>query len=304
MYKSFYGLREKPFSLIPDPEYLYLTKGHRMALTLLEYSMSEQTGFVVITGEVGSGKTTLVRRLLANVPKQVTIGLITNTHRCFGDLMQNILLSFNLDYSQPNKVDLYRIFVNYLVEEYAANRRTVIVVDEAQNLDIETLEELRLLSNVNADKDFLLQMILVGQPELADKLKRPELRQFVQRISVDYHLRPLLLEDTIGYIKHRLAVAGGDPEVFSDSACFAVYYYTEGVPRLINVLCDLALVFGYAEEQGQIDIDTVIDVAAARSLTGLGPFRADGEEKSRTEVKRLLIEWMNSRDPRPRRANA
>jgi len=197
MYEDFFSLREKPFSLIPDPEYLYLTKGHRMALTLLEYSLSEQTGFVVITGEVGSGKTTLVRKLLSSMPGQLTVGLLTNTHRSFGDLLQNILMVFNIDCKEASKVDLYRRFVDFVVEQYAGNKRTVLIVDEAQNLDIDVLEELRLLSNINADKDFLLQMILVGQPELADKLRRPELRQFVQRISVDYHLRPLSVEDTV-----------------------------------------------------------------------------------------------------------
>ncbi len=303
MYEDFFRLREKPFSLIPDPEYLYLTKGHRMALTLLEYSLSEQTGFVVITGEVGSGKTTLVRKLLTTMPGQLTVGLLTNTHRSFGDLLQNILMVFNLDFRQGSKVDFYQRFVEFVVEQYAQNKRTVLIVDEAQNLDIDVLEELRLLSNINADKDFVLQMILVGQPELAEKLRRPELRQFVQRISVDYHLRPLSVEDTIGYIRHRLRVAGGDPELFSTAACCAVYFYAHGVPRLINVLCDLSLVFAYAEEQSEIDLDTVIDVAAARALTGLGPFRSDPEEKSRSEVKRLLSELMAGQAA-PRRVRA
>jgi general secretion pathway protein A len=303
MYEGFFELREKPFSLIPDPEYLYLTKGHRMALTLLEYSLSEQTGFVVITGEVGSGKTTLVRKLLTSMPDQLTVGLLTNTHRAFGDLLQNILMVFNLE-NQGSKVELYRRFVDFTVEQYAENKRTVLIVDEAQNLEIEVLEELRLLSNINADKDFLLQMILVGQPELAEKLRRPELRQFVQRISVDYHLKPLSVEDTIGYIRHRLRVAGGDPALFTDAACCAVFFYAHGVPRLINVLCDLALVFAYAEDQHEIDLDTVIDVAAARSLTGLGPFRAEPEETSRSEVKRLLAEFMAGQSRRQRRVSA
>jgi len=304
MYEEFFSLREKPFSLIPDPEYLYLTKGHRMALTLLEYSLSEQTGFVVITGEVGSGKTTLVRKLLSSMPGQLTVGLLTNTHRSFGDLLQNILMVFNIDCKEASKVDLYRRFVDFVVEQYAGNKRTVLIVDEAQNLDVDVLEELRLLSNINADKDFLLQMILVGQPELAEKLRRPELRQFVQRISVDYHLRPLSVEDTIGYIRHRVGVAGGDPNLFTDAACCAVFFYAHGVPRLINVLCDLSLVFAYAEEQRVIDLDTVIDVAAARSLTGLGPFRTDPEDKSRGEVKRLLSELMAGEARRQRRVSA
>lgn len=238
------------------------------------------------------------------MPGQLTVGLLTNTHRAFGDLLENILMVFGLQCKEGSKVELYHRFVDFVIEQYAANKRTVLIVDEAQNLDIEVLEELRLLSNINADKDFLIQMILVGQPELAEKLRRPELRQFVQRISVDYHLRPLTVEDTIGYIRHRLSVAGGSPNIFTDAACCAVFFYAHGVPRLINVLCDLALVFAYAEDQRQIDLDTVIDVASARALTGLGPFRADPEEKSRSEVKRLLGDLMAGQTQRQRWVSA
>ncbi len=288
MYESFYGLKEKPFSLIPDPAFLYLSKGHRLALSLLEYGVAEQTGFVVVTGEVGSGKTTLVRRLLAGIGDDIVVGLVTNTHPSFGELLQWVALAFDLDYRGRDKVQLYHLFIDFLIERYASGRRTVIIVDEAQNLALAALEELRMLSNINADKDYLLQVILVGQPELLKKLKRPQLRQFVQRIGVDYHLGPLDLEDTLLYIRHRLAVAGGAPELIDDLACAAVHHYTAGVPRLVNVLCDLALVCGFAEEKPRIDADIVIEVAQARRKGGLGLFRADAEGATRADIRRAI----------------
>lgn len=288
MYEAFYGFREKPFSLIPDPEFLYLSKNHQLALNLLEYGLTEQTGFVVITGEVGSGKTTLVRQLLNSVSDEVVIGLITNTHQSFGELLQWIALAFDLDCRDKDKVQLYQDFVNFLIEQYASSRRTVVIIDEAQNLSLSALEELRMLSNINADKDYLLQLILVGQPELLRKLKRPQLRQFVQRVGVDYHLGPLTLEDTVGYIRHRIDVGGGDPNLFDEFACAAVHHYTEGVPRLTNILCDLALVYGYAEEKRQIDMDIVIEVASSRLKTGLGMFETPSSKLSREEVRKLI----------------
>ena len=294
MYETYFGFHEKPFSLIPDPDFLYLSEGHRAALSLLEYGITEQTGFVVISGEVGSGKTTLVRRLLTTVSEDVVVGLITNTHPSFGELLQWICLAFDLDHREKGKVELYQGFLDFLIEQYAASRRTVLVIDEAQNLSPEALEELRMLSNINADKDYLIQLILLGQPELLAKLRRPDLRQFVQRIGVDYHLGPLTLADTLAYIRHRLTVAGGDPQLFDDYACAAVHYYAGGVPRLANVLCDMALVFAYAEDRPQIDIDIVMEVAATRRQSGLGVFRADPENQTRDEARRTIIRTLRA----------
>lgn len=271
MYETHFGLREKPFSLLPDPSFLYLSDKHRMALALLQYGLTNQAGFTAITGGIGTGKTTLIRHLLNDMGQDVTVGLISNTHRSFGELLQWILLAFNLDYTGKNKVEMYQAFVEFMIREYARNRRTVLIVDEAQNMSAETLEELRMLSNVNADKDQVLQVILVGQQQLRDTLRRPDLVQFAQRIAVDYHLMPLTVEDTTAYIRHRVDVAGGNPALFTDEACAAVHLYSHGVPRLVNLLCDIALVYGYAEQRDHIDADLVADVAREKQAGGLFP---------------------------------
>ena len=271
MYENFYGLREKPFSLLPDPSFLYPSPKHRMALVLLEYSLMNQSGFSVITGEIGTGKTTLIRQLLNQMDRDVTVGLISNTHRSFGELLQWVLMAFNLEYAGKDKVGLYQTFIDFLIKEYAHNRRTVLIIDEAQNMAPETLEELRMLSNVNADKDQVLQVFLVGQAGLRDLLRRPDLEQFAQRISVDYHLEPLNAQETRDYIRHRLTVAGGDPELFDEAASDAVFRNSGGVPRLINLLCDTTLVFGYAEQAKRIMPELVEEVAREKRKGGLFP---------------------------------
>ena len=271
MYKTHFGLREKPFSLLPDPSFLYLSDKHRMALALLQYGLSNQAGFTAITGGIGTGKTTLIRYLLNTMEQDVTVGLISNTHRSFGELLQWILLAFNLDYTNKSKVEMYQTFVDFMVHEYARKRRTVLIVDEAQNMSADTLEELRMLSNINADKDQVLQVVLVGQQQLRDTLRRPDLVQFAQRIAVDYHLTALTAEDTQAYIRHRLSVAGGEADLFTDEACAAVHRHSHGVPRLVNLLCDLAMVYGYAERRDQIDADLIADVARDKQAGGLFP---------------------------------
>lgn len=271
MYEKFYGLREKPFSLLPDPSFLYPSEKHSMALVLLEYGLSNQTSFSVITGGIGTGKTTLIRQLLSQLDRDVTVGLISNTHRSFGELLQWVLLAFNLEYTDKDKVGMYQRLVDFLIGEYAKNRRTVLIIDEAQNMEPQTLEELRMLSNINADKDQVLQIILVGQAGLRDTLRRPDLEQFAQRIAVDYHLKSLDLDETRGYIRHRLQVAGGDPELFDAAACEAVYRHSGGTPRLINQICDTALVFGYAEQTIQIHAPLVNDVVYEKLKGGIFP---------------------------------
>ena len=242
----------KPFSLLPDPSFLYLGRPHSMAYAVLEYGVLSQAGFTVITGEVGCGKTTLIRHLLNQLDSSVTVGLISNTGNVSGDLLRWILLAFRQDYKNKEAVELHEVFEDFLIAEYAAGRRTVLLVDEAQNLTVQTLEELRMLSNINADKDLLLQIVLVGQPELKRKLERPELHQFAQRISASYHLGTLSEAETVAYIHHRLTHAGAKQDLFTPEACSTIHAYSSGVPRIINLLCDTALVYGFAEAVPEI----------------------------------------------------
>jgi type II secretory pathway predicted ATPase ExeA len=271
MYESFFGFNEKPFSLLPDPEFLFLSPKHQKALTMLQFGMMNQAGFTVITGDIGSGKSTLIRQVLAETGDDVTVGLVSNTHRSFGELLQWVLLAFGLEYRDKKKVELYQTLAEFILKEYQRDRRTVLIIDEAQNLDAEALEELRMLSNINADKNQFLQLILVGQPSLRETLRRPELHQFAQRIAVDYSLGTLTLEETWQYIRHRLKTAGGDPNLFDTKACAAIYYYTSGTPRLINSLCEQSLVIGFAEQKKRIDVDTVCDVVRERQKGGIFP---------------------------------
>lgn len=281
MYEAFYGFREKPFSIIPDPGFLYFSPKHRMAFDLLEYGLMNQAGFNVITGEIGTGKTTLIRHLLGQMGPDVTVGLISNTHQSFGELLQWILFAFNLEYRGKEKVEMFHTFLDFLVQQYGQNKRAVLIVDEAQNMAAETLEELRMLSNVNADKDQVLQVILVGQAGLRDTLRRPDLEQFAQRIAVDYHLEALNQDETRTYIRHRINIAGVDnPGLFEDAACDAVYQHSQGVPRLINLLCDTALVYGFAEQKAKINAQIVNDVAADKQKGGIFPV----QEKKRVAI--------------------
>ncbi|RLA40638.1 MAG: general secretion pathway protein [Gammaproteobacteria bacterium] len=269
MYKSFYGFKEKPFSLLPDPSFLYFGKKHRAAYSMLEYGLMNQAGFTVITGDVGSGKTTLVRHLLNSIGDEITVGLINNTPKNIGQLLQWVLLSFDQDYREENQVALYDNFNRFLIDQYAQNKRTVLIIDEAQNLHPHVLEELRMLSNINSDKHQVLQIILVGQPQLLAVLKAPELLQFRQRIASDYFLKSLDLEETGRYILHRIWHAGVKSALFQKEAIELIYQASKGVPRVINVLCDTALVYGFAEEKKQIDGSIVQLVLADKANTGL-----------------------------------
>ena len=279
MYESFYGLKEKPFSLLPDPGFLYLGKKHSMALAMLQYGLQSQAGFTVVAGEVGSGKTTLIRYLLDKMPHDVTVGLITNTHSSFGELLEWVLLAFDLAYKGKDKVERYHLFTDFIIQEYARNRRTVLIIDEAQNMTPHALEELRMLSNINADKSQVLQLILVGQPELRDTLRRPDLRQFAQRVSVAYYLERLNEEEVGEYVRHRVSVAGGEPTLFDPEAIRLISRHSEGVPRVINTLCDTALVYGFAAQKPVIDAEVIGEVVQDRERSGLFAETASGGEE-------------------------
>ncbi|MBI3777479.1 MAG: AAA family ATPase [Gammaproteobacteria bacterium] len=293
MYESFYGLKEKPFSLLPDPAFLYLSKQHEMAITLLRYGLENQTGFSVISGRAGTGKTTLLRRLLNQIGDDVSVGLISHTHHSFGELMRWILHAFDLEGAGLSRAGTHQVFIDYLLAQYAKNRRTMLIVDEAQNMAVDALEELRMLSNINSGGDLLLQVILVGQPPLRDILRRPELEQLAQRIAVDYHLDSLNRAETRGYIRHRIVIVGGEHELFTEDACDAVYEYCGGNPRLINLLCDLSLVYAYASRAAVVTGELVEQVVMEREQYGALPlFAPTGKPRIKPDLPSNVVQAM------------
>ncbi|MFW5444435.1 MAG: ExeA family protein [Methylococcaceae bacterium] len=258
-----------------------------MALTMLNYGMESQAGITVITGEVGSGKTTLTREILHNMGSDITVGLISNAHSLFGDVFQWVLMAFDLKAEKNDKAGCYQVFTDFLIKEYSENKRTVLIIDEAQNLDMDTLEELRLLSNINADKHLVLQLVLVGQPELLEMMQRHELRQLAQRVSVDYKLKALGYKETTAYIRHRLVIAGGKSNLFDKYAAAIVYYHSGGIPRLINTLCDFALVYGYAEEVKRINSKLMLCVIKDKLQGGIFPI-VTNENKEQAVIRQLF----------------
>jgi putative secretion ATPase (PEP-CTERM system associated) len=271
MYERFYNLRERPFALSPDPEYLYLSRVHREALDYLRYGLESHAGFTVITGEIGAGKTTLLQSLLQKLDNRTVVARVVNTTLNPRELLEAILMDFGLEAEGRSKPALLRDLGQFLVQQRLADRRPLLVVDEAQNLSTEALEEVRLLSNLETEKSKLLQIVLVGQPNLRDKLASPELEQLRQRIAVSYHLTPLDAADTGAYINYRLEHAAlRRPALrFPADAAALIHHRSRGVPRTINVICDAALVFGYAEERHDVDralIDEVVKELEATSV--------------------------------------
>ncbi len=265
MYLTFFGLNEKPFAITPDPRYLYLSERHAEALAHLLYGINEAGGFVQLTGEVGTGKTTIVRSLLAQTPKNAEIALILNPKMTAPEFLLTICEELGIgvpDSALGSLKDLVDILSHYLLRAHAAGHRVVLVVDEAQNLSPEVLEQVRLLTNLETNTQKLLQIILIGQPELRELLAGYELRQLAQRITGRYHLNPLSREETTAYVRHRLRVAGATTDIFSPQALSEVFRLSQGVPRVINVFCDRALLGAYSLDRHRVTTPLVRHAAS------------------------------------------
>jgi general secretion pathway protein A len=265
MYLGFFGLNEKPFAITPDPRYLFLSERHAEALAHLVYGINDAGGFIQLTGEVGTGKTTVVRSLLAQIPKHAEVALILNPRMSAPEFLLTICEELGIgvpDAASGSVKDLVDILSRYLLKAHGAGKRVVLVVDEAQNLAPEVLEQVRLLTNLETETQKLLQIILIGQPELRELLGRVELRQLAQRVTGRYHLDPLSPSETEAYIRHRLRVAGATSEIFAGGALSEVHRLSGGIPRLVNVICDRALLGAYTQDQHAVTSKIVRDAAA------------------------------------------
>jgi general secretion pathway protein A len=261
MYTAFYGFREKPFALSPDPKYLFLSESHREVLGHLIYGIEQGEGFIAISGEVGTGKTTLCRTLLERLGSDCEVAFLFNPHLSPLDLVRAINAELGLPTSGTTLPELTAVLNEFLLRKNTEGRRVLIIVDEAQTLSTETLEQIRLLSNLETSTSKLIQIVLLGQPELDQKLRTVELRQLRQRISVWWHLGPLAPAETREYVRHRLRIAGCGRPIFTASALDTIHRIAGGVPRLVNVLCDRALLAGYGENLMEIDRRIVSEVA-------------------------------------------
>jgi len=280
MYTRFFGLNEKPFAITPDPRYLYLSERHGEALAHLVYGVTESGGFIQLTGEVGTGKTTLVRSLLQQLPETADVALVLNPQLSRPEFLGTICeeLGMPLPADRNSIKGLTDALNRYLLENHSRGRRTVLIVDEAQNLRVEVLEQVRLLTNLETASQKLLQIILIGQPELREVLSRNDMRQLAQRITGRYHLEPLSREETAAYVDHRLRVAGGLGQIFTVAARRELYRLTGGIPRMINVIADRALLGGYTREQQQVTPELVrqaaaevFDAPSSRAVAWLAP---------------------------------
>ena len=260
MYLSFYKLKEYPFNITPDPGFFYLSKRHEEALAQLNYGIESRKGFIEVTGDVGSGKTTICRCLLNRLDPSVKTALILNPHLSDVQMLRSICQEFGIPLERTTKKDLFDAINRFLLDQLALGGNVVLIIDEAQNLRAPILEQIRILSNLETEKEKLLQIVLVGQPELRDLLARPNLRQLRQRISVRFHLGPLSRAEMQEYIRHRLGVASqnGVQVAFSQDALNQIYQYTNGVPRLINIISDRCLLAGYVKGKREISQKNVL----------------------------------------------
>jgi general secretion pathway protein A len=268
MYEAFYGLKDKPFHIVPNSSNLYLSNKHQSALTYLQYGLVESVGFILLTGEIGTGKTTLIRYILKKIDHDMEVAVIFNTNVTSDQLLNLILNEYELT-PAADKAGSLDLLYQYLIRKYSEGKKVLLIIDEAQNLSDEALEEVRMLSNLQSEERMLLQIMLVGQPQLKHKLQDPRLTQLAQRIGVNYHLSALTREETSNYIEFRLERSGGKPDLFSPEAVELIYQASGGIPRTINLLCDSSLVYGFADEMDRVDRHIVEQVLQDKGDIGL-----------------------------------
>ncbi len=258
LYSESFGFAQRPFSLSPDADFIFWSPAHKRAFSVLEYGLVTQAPLTVVTGEVGTGKTTLIQALLRQTGQDMTVGLVSNAQGDRGDLLRWLLNAFDIPVDPDSDyVSLFQMFQNFVLDQYADGQHVVLIIDEAQNLGSDMLEELRMLTNINSGKHELLQIILVGQPELRDIIRQRHLRQFAQRVSTTYHLEPMDLATTRAYIRHRLTQAGGTGTEISPSAMREIHEYSEGIPRMINKMCELALVYAASAGRKKVGLGII-----------------------------------------------
>ena len=287
MYLTFFGLKEKPFNATPDPRFLYMSPGHREALSQLLYGTQERKGFIVLTGKVGTGKTTLLHALCQRLNGECAISFVVNSGLPFDELLEYVLADFGVTKAGDSRAQRLMALNNFLIERERAGQNTILIIDEAQNLDVATLEQVRLLSNFETPTNKLLQILLVGQPELKTHLNVPELHQLKQRLGLRCQIQPLTVDATRSYIRTRLRIAGAsDLGLFSDRAIDRISAYSGGIPRLINTVCDHCLIFGYAEQQRRID-RSIVNKAIKYLEEGTRP----ATNEKRSSRARLFARW-------------
>jgi general secretion pathway protein A len=274
VYLEYFGFAEKPFNVTPDPKFLYLSAHHQEALAILTYGVRERKGFIVLTGEVGSGKTTLLHTLLDRLDPNIRAAYLFNTSLSQADLIRAVVEDFGVPTKATAVGDMIADLNGWLIDRLVRGENSVLIIDEAQNLSPELLESVRLLSNLETSKEKLLQLVLVGQPELNLTLNHPSLRQLKQRIALRYHIPPLTRTETMDYIVQRLRIAGARGQVFTDRALDEIYYYSRGIPRLINIVADNALLTAYANRGRPADVDAVQEAVRDLELTGETGFSA------------------------------
>lgn len=286
MYKEFYRFREKPFSLTPDPEFLYRSKAHKRAFAYLEYGIQDPSGFVCITGDIGAGKTTLIRVFLNQLNSQVKIARLYNTKVSSRQLLEMILQDLSMEPHGKSKTEMIDTLNSHLIETFKEGKRVVLIIDEAQNLSTDLLEEIRLLSNLETEKTKLLQIILVGQSELREHLQLPNMEQFRQRITVNYHIPPLNREETAAYIRHRIKVASEGPAItFPEPVLDVIHKYSRGIPRITNVICDALLLYGFVEDKRDPDEKMIREVINDMIQEGTLRHPEQDNQKKRSRVR-------------------